>query len=276
MSPRLIVNADDYGRSAGVSRGIRDAHLRGIVSSTTAMMNMPGVVGDLNLALEETPRLGLGVHLVLTAGRPLLPPDQIPSLVTGQGAFLPLDGLIEGREGLNPAEVQAEWRAQIEKFIQVTGRRPTHLDSHHHSSYFMPSWFRAMLELARDYDCAIRRPLALDAKPDEVGMPPELVALVQSHAPDLLAAFKPRCPDQFFVTFYDDRATQNEIERLITELPESGIYEIMCHPGYSDPALIAASSYARQRDVEVAILTSPQTLNAVRQRGIQLISFADL
>jgi predicted glycoside hydrolase/deacetylase ChbG (UPF0249 family) len=73
MTLRLIVNADDYGRTPGVSRGIREAHRRGIVTSTTCMMNMPAVVDDIALALEETPRLGLGVHLVLTSGRPLLP-----------------------------------------------------------------------------------------------------------------------------------------------------------------------------------------------------------
>ncbi len=75
MSPaiRLIVNADDYGLTAGVSAGIREAHQSGIVTSTTAMMNLPGVVEDLRLALETCPGLGLGAHLVLTAGGPLRP-----------------------------------------------------------------------------------------------------------------------------------------------------------------------------------------------------------
>ncbi len=72
MAIRLIVNADDYGRSVNVSRGIRDAYLRGILSSTTCMMNMPSVVDDIKMALSETSGLGMGVHLVLTAGRPLL------------------------------------------------------------------------------------------------------------------------------------------------------------------------------------------------------------
>ncbi len=55
---RLIVNSDDYGRSSEVSRGIRDAHTNGIVSSTTCMMNFPNIDADLALALQETPDLG--------------------------------------------------------------------------------------------------------------------------------------------------------------------------------------------------------------------------
>ena len=76
---RLIVNADDYGRTRGVSAGIREAHLHGIVTSTTAMMNFPGVQADLARACDDCPQLGLGVHLVLTAGRPLRPAENVPT-----------------------------------------------------------------------------------------------------------------------------------------------------------------------------------------------------
>ena len=66
MTIRLIVNADDYGRSANVSRGIRDSYLNGILTSTTCMMNMPTVAEDIKIAQHETPDLGMGVHLVLS------------------------------------------------------------------------------------------------------------------------------------------------------------------------------------------------------------------
>ena len=84
---RLIVNADDYGRTPGVSRGIRQAHLRGIVTSTTAMMNMPAIEEDLQAALEETPELGLGVHLVLTCGAPLSPSGRVSTIAGGMRRF---------------------------------------------------------------------------------------------------------------------------------------------------------------------------------------------
>ncbi|MEK7278341.1 MAG: ChbG/HpnK family deacetylase, partial [Chloroflexota bacterium] len=87
MTKQLIVNADDYGRTPSVSGGIRHAHLRGVVTTTTAMMNMPSVENDIRLALEECPNLCLGVHLVLTAGRPVLPPERVPSLAASDGGF---------------------------------------------------------------------------------------------------------------------------------------------------------------------------------------------
>ena len=78
MTKRLIVNADDFGRTHQVSDGILSAHCDGIVTSTTVMMSMPGAARDLTRALAEAPKLGLGVHLVFTAGRPLLPPEWVP------------------------------------------------------------------------------------------------------------------------------------------------------------------------------------------------------
>src|SRR5690348_3305274 len=121
MTTRLIVNADDYGRSANVSRGIRESCSRGIVRSTTCMMNMPTVAEDIEIALRETPELGLGVHLLLTAGRPILPARQVPSLASADGSFLKLEELIARHGTLSPAEAKAEWHAQIEKFVHVAG-----------------------------------------------------------------------------------------------------------------------------------------------------------
>jgi predicted glycoside hydrolase/deacetylase ChbG (UPF0249 family) len=178
-STRLIVNADDYGRTTDVSRGVRQAHLHGIVNSTTCMMNMPTIVEDIQFALTETPDLGLGVHLVLTAGRPLSPPDEVDTLTDPRGWFPTPDGLLSRLEQIDPTQAQAEWRTQIEAFIVASGRQPTHLDSHHHSSYFCEPLMRAMLELASEYDCAIRQPRAFrtDGSPD--GLPEQVLERAQ-------------------------------------------------------------------------------------------------
>ncbi|MBA3075615.1 MAG: ChbG/HpnK family deacetylase [Anaerolineae bacterium] len=101
MSKRLIVNADDYGHTRGVSQGIRLAHLRGIVTSTTAMMNYPGAVDDLRMAVKECPRLGLGLHLVLTSGRPVLPAEKVPDLVNLEGKFYKYGPFIERMNQIN-------------------------------------------------------------------------------------------------------------------------------------------------------------------------------
>lgn len=276
MPARLIINSDDYGRAADISRGIRDAHLSGLVTSTTTMMNMPSAVEDVKFALQETPSLGMGVHLVLTAGKPLLPPEKLSSLVTPQGRFLSLAVFIERAAALDPAEAKIEWRAQIEKFIAAAGRKPTHLDSHHHSSYFTPGLFQAMLELAQEYGAPIRLPLAQLPAAALEGIPESLAAPMLEAAPRLLARFQPRSTDGFFATFYDKGATREELVRILDSLPESGTFELMCHPGYVDEAFARESAYAWQRQAEREILTDPRMRVEIEKRGIQRISFAQL
>ena len=275
MTTRLIFNADDYGRSANVSRGIRDAYLHGVVRSTTCMMNLPDTVDDIKIALSETPGLGLGVHLVLTAGRPLLPADKVPTLISPDGSFWKLDRLKANRAQLDPAQVKAEWHAQIENFVATAGRNPTHLDSHHHSSYFTPDFFQAMLELAQEYDAAVRLPVEPEARDTLAGIPAEMLQPVAEHAPRLLQQFHPRHPDAFFASFYDDFATKEELFRIIHSLGD-GTFEVMTHPGYSDPDLILSTSYAVQRDRELEILTDAETLAEVKKHNIELIHFGQL
>jgi predicted glycoside hydrolase/deacetylase ChbG (UPF0249 family) len=239
------------------------------------MMNMPSVVADIKIALKDTPGLGMGVHLVLTAGSPLLPADQVSTLVAADGAFLKLDRLIANRAHLDPAQVKAEWRAQIEHFIATTGHNPTHLDSHHHSSYFTPDFFQAMLELAQEYDAAIRLPVEPETRDTMAGIPAELFQPMVENAPRLLEQFHPRHPDAFFASFYDTLATKEELFRIIHSLKD-GTFEIMAHPGYSDPDLIASTSYAVQRDRELKILTDPETIAEVEKHHIELIHFGQL
>ena len=160
MMTSLIVNADDYGLTAQVSAGIRHAHLHGIVTSATVLVNAPGAAEAVQTALRECPQLGLGLHLTLTCGTPLLPPERIPSLAaqTAGGRFPRLANLLAHAETVNPRDVQAEWQAQVDAFIQMSGRAPDHLDCHHHTAYFLPEWAQSMLQLARGCGCGVRNP----------------------------------------------------------------------------------------------------------------------
>jgi predicted glycoside hydrolase/deacetylase ChbG (UPF0249 family) len=263
---QLIINSDDYGRTPEISRGIREAHLRGVVTSTTCMMNIPTTADDVAIARKEAPNLGLGVHLVLTMGRPISSPEAVPSIVDEHGSFFKYTPLIEHLTTLNMDEVKKEWRAQIETFIKASGRKPTHIDSHHHSSYFSPYLFRGMLELAKEYDCAIRFPFT------EVSSEIEETA---KHVPALVQEFKPRGPDVFFVNFYDKTATKEDLLNIISNVGE-GTSEIMCHPGHVDDAFAQESVYNFQRKGELEILTDPSIKQALESQNIKLITFADL
>ena len=264
---RLIVNCDDYGRTPAISRGIREAHLHGVVTSTTCMMNIPSTAADIAIALKETPKLGMGVHLVLTMGKPVLPRAAVSSLTNNNGDFFKYTPLIEHLPGLNTNEVKAEWHSQIEAFVKTAGRKPTHLDSHHHASYFAPELFRAMLELAKEYNCAIRFPF-MDSVSSE---------LEETHkqVPDLIKEFDPRRPDTFIVDFYDESATHEKFLSIIKNLGH-GTSEIMCHPGYVDEAFANESVYNYQRERELKILTDPSIKETIQANGIELITFANL
>ena len=264
---RLIINSDDYGRTPEISRGIRDAHLRGVVTSTTCMMNIPTTADDIAIALKQTSRLGMGVHLVLTMGNPISAPETVPSITDNNGQFFKYRPLLEHLSTLDIDDVRREWRAQIAAFIKASGQKPTHLDSHHHSSYFSSELFREMLELAKEYRCAIRFPFTGNVSRE--------LEETNKKVPDFMRQFNPPHPDRFVVDFYDERATREELFHIINNLPD-GTTEIMCHPGYTDEVFAKESVYNDQRDRELEILTDPSIKEAIQANGIQLITFAEL
>jgi predicted glycoside hydrolase/deacetylase ChbG (UPF0249 family) len=277
-STRLIVNADDYGHSSGVTAGIRRAHQHGIVTTATAMMCYDRVVDDIRLAREQCPRLGLGVHLMLTEGRPLRPARLVPSLTTSSGAFYDLDAF-ESEAGpllfeqLNAAELRDEWRAQIEAFL-AAGAPIDHLDSHHHIAYFCEKTFTVLLDLADAYHVPLRIPteIALDGPPRALRFAQETPYywLVER-----AAQLPIRRPDGFISSFYGEDASLAGLLALLDQLPE-GVFELMCHPGYVDEQFCAMSSYNVERGLELAILVDPRVRELIERRGIELIAFAAL
>ncbi len=272
MTKQLIVNADDYGRTAGVSRGIRQAHLKGLVTSTTALMTWAGVEEELRTAQRECPRLGLGVHLCLTSGRALLPAEQAPTLTPHFPDFPGLEEQAARLAEMSLEDIRAEWQAQIERFCAVTGQAPDHLDSHHHFSYAAPELFEVMLQLAFEYDCPVRFPHASPGLlPD--GAPEGAVEAAARYLPEILAHYETRHPDRFIDSFYDETATLENLLEILGGL-EKGTSELMCHPGYADAAL--NSSYAKQRERELALLTDPLVLAEVDALEIQLVNFSAL
>lgn len=275
MAKRLIINADDYGRTPGVSAGIRKAHRDGIVTSTTAMMNMPGIEPALHQAMRECPELGLGVHLVVTSGRPLLPACQVPSLTNGGNEFPSLALQKPRLAQIELGQLRAEWLAQVEAFVQITGQRPDHLDSHHHFSYLSPQFFGLMLELAGELHCAVRTIQPLFS-PLEQGESSDLTQTWE-YLPRLLKSHAIPHPDHFLGTFYDQTSTLEHLTILLNRLPE-GSSELMCHPGYADQTLLgeAGSSYNLQREAEINVLTDKRLEQTLARQEITRITFAAL
>jgi len=275
MTSTLIVNADDYGRTPGVSSGIRQAHLRGLVSTTTVMVNMPDALDQIRIAQDECPRLGLGVHLNLTIGSPCAPTEEIPTLLDSRGHFRERVAIVQSPDSLDPTQAEIEFRAQIQAFL-TTGATLDHLDSHHHIVAVSPTLWEIYLNLANEFGCGVRPSFPSDI-PQEALIdvyPPSVLSFACHGAMELLRTSQVPHPDNFLASFFGLNATQENLLTLLGDLP-SGVCELMCHPGYPDPVLLAESDYAKEREVELAILTHPIIKQAVQQAEIRLSTYRD-
>ncbi len=278
---QLIVNADDYGRTPGVSRGILQAHRQGIVTSTTAMINQPGIETQLDEALAER-RLGVGQHLVFTAGHPVLPADRVPGLVDGSGRFLDQHSVWARSERIPLGQLQAELSAQIERFRTLAGHLPDHLDCHHFVHLY-PPFFQVYADLAVGHGLPIRLPFppqlefrrASSHLPYLEGFPPDLVRGMIATNSNLVRARGLAHPDHFVASFFGAKAlSRKHLLALLEELP-AGVSELMCHPGYEDAAL-GGSGYRAERERELALLTDEAVRQRVDALGIALVTFGVL
>jgi hypothetical protein len=252
---RLIVNADDFGYTPGVTRGVIRAHRDGIVTSTTMMANAPDTEGAARAA-RSTRSLDVGVHLVFTYGRPLEPAAQVPSLVTADGKFPRVSELM--RSGKPKAEeALVEARAQYRHLRELLGRDPSHLDTHHWV-HDLPAIEDAVLALAKETGVSVR-----------------------THDGRQRARFRDagvRTPDRFVREYQHTGkiGTDRLLQLLEVLADEAGTIELMCHPGEPDEPLLAGSSYAAERGVELQALTDPAVRELVSRTGIELVDFRSL
>ncbi len=240
----LIVNADDFGLTPGVSAGILGAHRHGIVTSTTALVNRAIPSGQIDAALGSG--IGIGLHINLTLGAPI---TGAPSLVDGSGRFV--RDARQVAAGARTREIEAEIEAQLERFETLFHRLPTHLDTHHHIGLLPPV---REIVLARAVRCRVpvrsQNPLARQAA-RSAGL---------------------ATPDHFFGESGPDAYwTPARALRHLKCLPE-GVSEFMTHPGYCDEEL-SYSRYGRQRETELVGLGG-EARAAAAALGIRLCDFS--
>lgn len=266
MTKHLIVNADDLGMSPGVNRGI--------LTSTTAMTNLPDAADGIRQAQQEAPEMGLGLHLNFTHGRPLQPID---SLVTEDGCFSPLETLIQQTAHANPDEMAAEVEAQFNRFVELAGTVPDHIDSHHHMAFFFPGSLRRALELAHEHNLPLRYPDAfVDADRIRLYVNNALDETAADRLAQALAAVCTDYPD-FRTSDYIERAfdasiNADELAAVFAHLPD-GVTEMLCHPGYAHEHNDVLND---QREVELKLLTDPAIIALVAEQEIELITFRAL
>ena len=288
---QLIVNADDFGLTENVNRGILDAHRKGIVTSTTLLANGLAFEGAA-AASERFPRLGVGGHLNLTEGMPVADASHIRTLVD-RGGRLHLTparlwaGIATGQVSLS--DIEFELRAQIKKLIRA-GIRPAHFDGHKHV-HVLPPVSEVVLRLAREFRVpAVRCPMEQNAHASGPLRNRRLSKistvkqnLVSRAVSGLAKSFRKKLeqtglfsPAHFYGLSQTGFLDAGAIRRILENLPP-GTSELMCHPGYRDVELERTGTrLLMQREIEIQVLTAPSVKNLLMAGGIKLSNYKEL
>lgn len=250
----LIVNADDCNLTPKVTEAILKAQATGIVTSTTFMVNLKvptGVVKEL-LACKK---LGLGLHLNLTFGEPVSKPALVKGLLAKDGRFKRLPDYLKKFPAAG--EILEEFKAQLQSFLRLFGKLPTHIDVHHHLHDHLP-FFEALTALAQKQNLPVRW-TRLFSEPRTRNCRRNV-----------------KTTDHFYGnldphTFWTDEV----LRHLLFTLPE-GVSEVMCHPGWVDDDLCAISSLTFPREREYQLFSSKELRKYIVRLGIQLAHFGCL
>jgi predicted glycoside hydrolase/deacetylase ChbG (UPF0249 family) len=256
---RLIVNADDFGQTPGINRAVLELHKAGLLTSATLMARAAATDQAIEIA-RATPTLGVGCHVVLTDGEPILPPDQISSLLDpSTNLFIPsltvfLGRLFAGR--IRAEEIQAEATAQIQ-YLQSSGVHVTHIDTHKHTHMF-PRVLRPLLRGARA--CGIhlvRNPFepvwAIRATAGAGFVRAAQVSILRSQQ----STWRRILAEEGFETTGGTIGVSCTgaldavaLHRLLDRVP-AGTWELVTHPGYNDADLARVRTRLRaSRDIE--------------------------
>lgn len=280
------MNADDLGLSHGITDGILKAHLEGIVTSASLMVNQPATEYAV-AKLREVPNLDVGIHLNLCQGKPVLPPRTIPSLVGNDGNFLSPAKMAKRlvRFQVSLGEIEAEFCAQIDRMFSH-GLRPSHADSHHR--------FHIYPAAALVFSRAIRSRGIVRARAAKKKTWPQGGGLAGAHAGHLYRRLTVNSYNDFLQRFLFHELTLPDAgvalhPKFRGRLPElanawcfaianmpPGTYEIWCHPGFQEAGFSETDALCEQRQIEAVMLTQRRLFETVRRAGIELINFGVL
>jgi predicted glycoside hydrolase/deacetylase ChbG (UPF0249 family) len=263
---QLVVNADDFGFTPDVNRGIVEAHRGGILTSATLMANGEAFEDAVRLA-RETPSLDIGCHLVLVGGR---------SLVTGKAFPLTVPQLLGAlaRRQIRPYE---ELAAQARR-IAGAGIEASHLDTHKHT-HLAPPVLEAVARIGQEFDIRwVRQPFdfplrAHGAVPPLKRLASRALGLLRRRFHRVLESHGCRTTDHFAGFQITGRFRTTELVELLGLIP-AGTTELMCHPGRCGAKLRQARTRLKEsRERELEALLSPEAREALSRHGIELANY---
>ena len=279
---QLIINADDFGQSESVNAGIAESYRDGVLTSATWLAG--GNAAAAAAALDGLDGLDVGLHVALSGVRPVGDPSPFRDLLDREGRWpsrypAVVRWLASRRDAR--ALVETEWRAQIERFVEVWGRPPTHLDSHQHIA-LLPGLSALFARLASEAGVRAVR------VPQEVRGPRHFAAPLAWHRPHETAVLSVlagrlrrharraglHAPDSFAGFRQSGRMDEATLLALLPDLGRrDGVVELMVHPGDADEA---GGAFAYRRRQERDALTSPRVSEALGTCRLRLARFSDL
>ncbi|GJD61768.1 ChbG/HpnK family deacetylase [Methylobacterium frigidaeris] len=268
----VVLCADDYGLSPGVSRGILSLARRERISAAGSMTNIPAF-RDAGPALAELRgTVGLGLHLTLTTGAPLGPLPRLAPI----GRLPPLGRLLRLAlsGGLKPADVRPEIERQLDAFAAATGRLPDFVDGHQHV-HVLPGVRGALLAAlaGRGWRGWLRDPVdrlgAIRARP-EAGKAIVVAGLGLGFGPAARrAGFSINRGFSGFSDFADGEGFAEAFERSFRALGPAPV--VMCHPGEIDDGLRSLDPVVASRPLELAYLGSARFADFLEREGLRLV-----
>lgn len=269
---RLIVNADDFGRSSSINQAVARAYREGILTTASLMVNEPAAAEAVRLA-KENPRLGVGLHLSLVCGTAALPHAQIPNLADANGQFRS-NPVAAGCAYFFSSQCRAQLAREIEEQFRrfhATGLKLDHVNGHLHL-HLHPAvfgilmsngerWGVRAMRLTRD-DLPLNARLSAGQWPYRISHA-FIYRVLSGRARRALERRKIRHTEVVFGLLQNARVDTPFVEKLLPELPV-GDSELYSHPSLD------------QFRNEFDALISPTTRSLVRQLGVQLIRYQDL
>ena len=278
---RLVVTADDFGRSEAINEAVERGHRHGVLTAASLMVTGAAAADAVERA-RRLPGLGVGLHVALVDALPALPPDQVPGLVEADGRFTGRLVGLGARIYLSRtvrAQVAAELRAQFELY-RATGLPLDHVDSHHHY-HLHPTVFEMLVPLAREYGAkGVRVPFepplaSWRARRDR--LPSRLAAALfhwrrAARMRALVRRHGMVANDAMFGLHDSGGMDTTRLAAYVAALPP-GLNEAYCHPG-AYPWQEAHPMPASYRPVaEFQALIDPTVTALVERRGIRLTTF---
>jgi chitin disaccharide deacetylase len=288
LERKIIINADGFGFTKGINKGIIESIEKGVVSSISCNVNFP-FIKDIDYILKNHPEISIGLHFNISVGKPVSERNKVSSLVGASGEFIneKLDkNLILCKIDLS--ELLYELESQI-LILKDLGVRITHLDSHQHK-HLLPGYFKAVLKLGEKYNikrirCNKKYLIFNKTENREYLLfkyylsHPERIL---THSFTRLRMFEAKkrgfiMADRLIAPGYIDSSKYllSTWINLINNLPQ-GINEIYCHPGYPDDDLRKYAKYVDERIIEIDVITNPLLKQYLKEKEIQIISFSQL